>query len=69
MPASATPDPTLKLLVKEAVKEALHDQRDWLQDVVAEVLEELALDEALREVEAAERLQPPPVFRMAEGEA
>ena len=65
----ATPNPALKRLVKEAVKEALFDQRDWFQDVVAEVLEEMALDEALREVEAVERLQRPKVFEMLEGEA
>ena len=65
----ATPNPALKRLVKEAVKEALLDQRDWFQDVVAEVLEELALDEALREVEAAERLQQPRRFGLLEGEA
>lgn len=69
MPALDTSNPALKHLVKEAVKEALLDQRDWLQDVVAEVLEEMALDEALREVEAAERLQRPKVFEMLEGEA
>ena len=69
MPHSAAQDPALKHLVKEAVKEALLDQREWFQDIVAEVLEEMALDEALREVEAAERLQRPKVFEMLEGEA
>ncbi len=65
----ATPDPALKRLVKEAVKEALLDQREFFQDLVAEVLEEMALDEALREVEAIERLKRPTIFGIAEGEA
>ena len=45
----------LKEAIKEAVAEVLTEQRDLLQDIVGEALEELALMEALREVEAHER--------------
>lgn len=69
MTHSSPPDPVLKQLVKEAVREALLEQREWLQDAIAEVLEEMALDEALREVEALEHGPQPKVFGIFEGEA
>jgi hypothetical protein len=62
-------DPILRQAVKEALVEALHEQRDWLEDVIAEVLEEMALAEALREVEAAHARTGRPGFGVIEGEA
>lgn len=47
-----TDDPAFKEALKEAVVEALHEQRDWIVTLLADALEEVALDEALREVEA-----------------
>ncbi|MDX1531838.1 MAG: hypothetical protein R3362_09965 [Rhodothermales bacterium] len=59
----------LKQALKEAVAEVLHEQREWLQDVIAPGLEGMALAEALREVEAAERVGKPRGFGLLEGEA
>ena len=69
MEPSTTNDDALKRVLKEAIAETLHEQREWFQDVIAEVLEEMALDEALREVEAIERLKQPSSFGVVEGEA
>lgn len=62
-------DPVLKQALKEALVEALHEQRGWLEGVVAEVLEEMALVEALREVEAAGPAAKHRGFGLVEGEA
>jgi hypothetical protein len=62
-------DPALKLALKEALTEALHDERGWLAEVVAEVLEDMALTEALREVEALGPRARRNGFGLVEGEA
>ena len=69
MEPSVTKNEALKQVLKEAIAETLNEQREWLQDLIAEVLEEMALDEALREVEASERLRPRRTFGVVEGEA
>ncbi len=40
---------TLKQAMKEALAETLHEQRELLHEVFAEVLEDFALAEAIRE--------------------
>ncbi len=40
---------TLKQAVKEAIAETLHEEREFLHEVFAEVLEDFALAEAIRE--------------------
>ena len=40
---------TLKQAMKEAMAETLHEEREFLHDVFAEVLEDFALAEAIRE--------------------
>jgi hypothetical protein len=62
-------DHVLKEVLKEAVVEALHEQREWLQQVVADVLEEMALTEALREIEGEAIKAKKSGFGMVEGEA
>jgi hypothetical protein len=62
-------DPALKLALKEALTEALHDERTWLAEVVAEVLEDMALAEALREVESLGPRARRHGFGLVEGEA
>jgi len=69
MEPSVTKNEALKQVLKEAIAETLFEQREWLQDLIAEVLEEMALDEALREIEAAERVSPRRTFGVVEGEA
>jgi hypothetical protein len=39
----------LKQAVKDALSETLYEQRDFLHDIFAEVLEDFALAEAIRE--------------------
>lgn len=62
-------DPALKEALKEAVAEVLHEQRGWFEEVIADVLQEMALAEALREVEATAPSRKPPGFGLVEGEA
>ncbi len=62
-------DAVLKEVLKEAVVEALHDQREWLAELVAEVLDDMALTEALREVEGSAPRKGANGFGLVEGEA
>lgn len=66
---SLPPDPVLKQLLKEALVEALHEERAWFRGVIAEVLEEMALVEALREAESAKPPSKQHGFGLVEGEA
>ncbi|OZC03757.1 hypothetical protein [Rubricoccus marinus] len=51
MPVS-TPDVEIDPdALKRAVTEALHENRDWLRDLVQEALETCAMDEAQREAD------------------
>ena len=47
IPASENAE-ELRRLVKDAVVEAIRDQRELLREIVSEVLEDLALAEAIR---------------------
>ena len=40
---------TLKQVLKEAISETLYEQRELLHDIFAEVLEDFAMAEAIRE--------------------
>lgn len=53
----------LKEAVKEAVAETLREQRDLLHEVFAEVLEDFALAEAIREGRETEPATREEVFR------
>ena len=60
----------LKEALKEAVAEVLDEQRDLIQEIVEDALQEMALAEALREVEVHERrFGHRPGFAQVEGEA
>ncbi len=60
----------LKATLKDAVAEALREQRPLLQSIVEDALEEMAFAEAMREVEAHERrFGRRAGFRAVEGEA
>ncbi|HYE95496.1 MAG TPA: hypothetical protein VD962_04765 [Rubricoccaceae bacterium] len=71
MPTSDLPEGTLKALLKDALAEALHEQRDLLHEIVEDALSEMALAEAIREVEASERRmgRQPRGFAAIEGQA
>lgn len=54
---------TLKKVFKEALVEALQEQRELLHDVFAEVLEDVALTEAIRKGQQTEKVDQDEIFR------
>jgi DNA gyrase/topoisomerase IV subunit B len=59
----------MKQALKEALAETLHEQRDLLHEIFAEVLEDFAFSEAIREGRQAERVERDEVFDVLEGRA
>ena len=57
----------LKKTFKEAIAETLHEERGFLHDIIAEVIEEIALSEAIREGLNTELVKRDAVFRLLEG--
>ena len=55
---------TLKLALKEALAEALRDQRELLHDIFVEVMEDFALTEAIREGRETPSAKREEVFRL-----
>lgn len=55
MPRLDFTDGALKAALKEALVEVFDEQRDLLQEIVEDALQEMALAEAMREIEAHER--------------
>ncbi|MEI8372231.1 MAG: hypothetical protein WCJ35_05255 [Planctomycetota bacterium] len=62
MASVGSKEETLKQSLKEALTETLHEQRDFLHEIFAEVLEEFALAEAIREGQDTERVSRDDVF-------
>ena len=58
----------LKKTFKEAIAETLHEERGFLHDIIAEVMEEIVLSEAIREGLNTELVERDAVFRLLEGE-
>lgn len=56
----------LKKLLKEAFTEMLQEQRDLLHEVFAEVLEDIALAEAIREGQQTAKAAREDIFRILE---
>lgn len=59
----------MKQVLKEALTETLHEQRELLHEVFAEVLEDFAFAEAIREGSHTERVERDEVFDVLEGRA
>ncbi len=59
---------SLKQALKEALAETLQEQRGLFQEVFAEVLEDFALGEAIREGRKTELVSREEVFRALRGE-
>jgi hypothetical protein len=59
----------MKQALKEALAETLHEQRDLLHEIFAEVLEDFAFAEAVREGHQTERVERDEVFNVLEGRA
>jgi hypothetical protein len=60
---------TLKQAIKEALAETLQEQRELLHEVFAEVLEDFALAEAIREGQESKGATRDEVFRILQAEA
>ena len=61
-------DPELiKKTFKDALVEVLHEERDALREVLAEVVEDSALADAIREGQGSEAVDRDAVFRILEG--
>ena len=57
----------IKELMKQAVLEVLKERRDLIYDVFAEVIEDLALVNAIKEGESTESVTREEVFKTLEG--
>lgn len=55
--------------LKEARFETLHEQREFSRELFEEVLQDLALTEAIREGEKTERVDREQIFETLEGKA
>lgn len=49
MPKKSIAEPVLKQTLKDALAETLHEQRDLLEEVFTQVVEDFALSRAIRE--------------------
>jgi len=67
MPESQFDRADLKQTLKEALTETLQEQRELLHEVFAEVLEDFALAEAIREGQKSKRATRAEVFRILQG--
>jgi hypothetical protein len=61
--------PALKRAMKEALVETLQEQRELLHDVFAEVLEDFALAEAIRQGQKTKRATRDEVFEILRGKS
>lgn len=57
----------IKELLKQAFVELLQERKDLLYELVAEIIEDFALVEAIREGEETEPVRREEVFRVLEG--
>ena len=69
MPKTVTIDPTLKATIREALAEVLHEQRAYLHEVVAEVLEDFALAEAIRQGRKTKLVSREEIFEILRGKS
>ena len=59
----------LKDILKQALVELLHEQRSFLYDVFAEVLEDIALASAIKEGEETEAVTRSEIIHILESES
>ena len=69
MPHVSISDDALRQMLRQAVADALEDRRDLLYDVVAEVIEDVALTEAVRQGRETEHVSRTDVFAALDGTA
>ena len=59
---------TLKQAMKEAIAETLHEDREFLHEVFAEVLEDFAMAEAIREGRETKLVERVEVLRILQAQ-
>jgi hypothetical protein len=69
MPQVNVSEDALRLMLKEALSEALEERRDLLHEIVAEVLEDVGMVEAIREGRQTEEVSREEVFGRLRGGA
>ena len=62
-------DSKLKQLLKEAFIEAIEEKMNIFQDMIVDVVEDIAMVRAIQEGENTERVSKQEVFNMLEGQA
>ena len=67
MPAKSASRVALKKTLKEALTETLHEQRELLQEVFSQVLEDAALAEAIRKGRKSKPVSRLAVFKTLRG--
>jgi spore coat polysaccharide biosynthesis protein SpsF (cytidylyltransferase family) len=67
MPSVTLDERQIKDLFKQAVLEIFQEQRDLLYDLLAEVIEDFALANAIKEGESTETVSSAEIFRILEG--
>jgi hypothetical protein len=65
--SETTLDPVLHQQIKQAVAEALREQREVLQEIFLEVVEDVGLREAIREGRESEDIERERIFELLEG--
>lgn len=65
--SEATLDPVLHQQIKQAVAEALREQREVLQEIFLEVVEDVGLREAIRQGREGEEVERERIFELLEG--
>jgi len=66
MPQVIVDEEQIKILLKQALVEVLQERRDVLYDVLAEVFEDLALAQAIKEGEGTETVSKEEVLQVLE---
>ena len=60
-------DRQLRQAVKDVLREKLSQDRGWLQGVIEELLEDIALEEAIRQGRSGKFVSRAAVFRVLQG--
>mgnify|MGYP006296168095 CR=1 FL=1 len=66
MPPIESDHETIKRIFKESITETLYENRELLEELIADVFEDLALAEAIKEGRETERVSRDEIFRTLE---
>jgi hypothetical protein len=65
--SKTTLEPVLHQQIKQAVAETLREQREVLQEIFLEVVEDIALREAIRQGREGDEVERERIFELLEG--